>query len=118
MLRLFTALKGWGRETERGGDRDRQKVTGRKKTERRTGTEGEAGIDTRTETEAAREEEEKKKTQHRGRIHGKKGEMRARERRSRRLLTQAERKMGGEVEGSCRWTVETSKQYIQQRSRG
>lgn len=27
------------------------------------------------------------------------------ERRSWRLLTEAERKMGGEVEGSCRWTV-------------
>lgn len=38
--------------------------------------------------------------------------------RSWRLLTEVERKTGGEVEGSCRWTVWTSKQRVQQRCRG
>lgn len=76
--------------TERGRDRDRQKVTGGKR-----GREW--------WIEAAREEEKRKKEGERcEREKGGEGEG---ERRSWRLLTEAERKMGGEAEGSCRWTV-------------
>lgn len=42
---------------------------------------------------------------HKNEAREKGGEGAGRRRRSWRLLTEAERKMGGEVEGSCRWTV-------------
>ncbi len=89
---------------ERGSDRDSRRSDRRTKTQRRTGT-------------VERQPERERNTGKRVKGVKRSGEERGEEERE-ALLTEAERKTGGEEEGSCRWTVQTSKLHIQPRSLG